>query len=706
MPGDRILAGREKLGRRPPRPGKPAVPHTVALTSVLAAAWLPAAACLVPAFASAAHAAALAEGGGAAVFDKYRLDPAPAPLAKVRGTRPRLYLTAESAARLREAIRGTHANLWEEVRGRADGYARRGPPAYILHDRSSGDEQLWQREVGGAMPTLAMAWLLTGDRKYLDASRAWALASCGYPTWGLGRIDGMDLAAGHQLFGLALVYDWCHADLGDDARRTIRDTFARRAGAMFEAAATGKAWWHRSYLQNHLWVNITGLAAAGLAVFDEVAGADRWVGLPLEKYRQTMASLGPDGASHEGVGYWEYGAEYMLKFMHLARDRLGVNLYDSPWWRNTAAYALYLTLPREAWTPRGSIVDIADCPRSHWYGPDHILRRLAAEYRDPYAQWLAKEVDAADVAAAGAPWLNLVWYDPSVEAKPPAGLPTLRHFEDMGLVSARSGWSGRDALVVFKCGPFIGHEAAARFAYDPGGGHVHPDANHFVLFGGGEWLVRDDGYRAKRTDQHNTLVVGGRGQLGEGSMWFRGSECLREKARPRIIGAVSGAALDSIAGDATEAYPPDLGLKRFVRHLVFLKPDVLLVLDDVALGSEADLELRFHPESKRASREGAAVVLRGEKAALRAEALTPDGVTLSAEDVPAAGRRDEKGETMFAVRLRKRAALWQNAVALSWAAAGMEPPRVTRRADGAAWAFSAGGRTVVFDWRTGKAGMR
>jgi hypothetical protein len=62
-------------------------------------------------------------------------------------------------------------------------------------------------------------------------------------------IDSLDLAAEHQLFGLAMVYDWCQADLGEEARRTIRDTLVRRTSAMFEAASTGKAWWQDSYLQ-------------------------------------------------------------------------------------------------------------------------------------------------------------------------------------------------------------------------------------------------------------------------------------------------------------------------------------------------------------------------------------------------------------------------------------------------------------------------
>ncbi len=231
------------------------------------------------------------------VLDQYRLEPTPAPLEAVRGVHPRIYLTAERIAELREAIETTHAPLWEEVREQADRAVERGAPAYVEDDGRSGNEQLWQRGVGNTMPALAMAYVLTGERKYLDSAREWALASCGYRTWGLGRTDGMDLAAGHQLFGLGIVYDWCFEGLGEKARSAIRDTFVRRASAMFEAAATGEAWWTRSYLQNHLWVNVCGMSVAGLAVFDEVEDAHRWIALPLDKFQRTMDALGPDGSS-------------------------------------------------------------------------------------------------------------------------------------------------------------------------------------------------------------------------------------------------------------------------------------------------------------------------------------------------------------------------------------------------------------------------
>jgi len=90
---------------------------------------------------------------------------------------------------LREAIKTTHAALWKTIKAQADRSVRQGPSAYYLRDRVSGDQQLWQREVGNAMPELAIAYLMSGEKQYLDSARGWALASCGYKTWGLGAID-------------------------------------------------------------------------------------------------------------------------------------------------------------------------------------------------------------------------------------------------------------------------------------------------------------------------------------------------------------------------------------------------------------------------------------------------------------------------------------------------------------------------------------
>ncbi len=598
---------------------------------------------------------------------------APVAMAQGRSTaHPRLFVDAKRVAELRELIRGSHAAIWAQVLVIADKFARERPAPY-RESKETNDEELWQREVGNRMPYVAFAYLMTGDRKYVDAASGWALMSCSYPHWGTGVRDGMDLAAGHQLFGLALVYDWLFDVLSPAVRDEIKRTLLKRGGAMYEAAAKGRVYWQRSYLQNHLWVNATGMFAAALAL-DGEPSTEAWISMVREKYRRTEAALGSDGASHEGVGYWDYGVEYMLKYWDLAGAAFG-DRPSSVWWKRTAAYRQYFSLPRNVWTRAFSAVDIGDSPRSAWYGPDQMMRRLAALYRDGHAQYFAAEVEKAQVTVASASWLNVVWYDPTVVAQSPADLPTLRHFEDMGLVAARSSWSGDESMVVFKCGPALGHEATDKFDYDAGSGHVHPDANHFVIFGGGEFLIRDDGYAWKMTGQHNTLLIDGAGQIGEGSQWFRGGDVLKAKAHPRVLKAVSSADLDEMVGDATSIYPAALGLRKFVRRLLFVKPSALIVVDEIETDRARELELRFHPEFAFAKLADGAFLARGKKAALRMEVLTAEGVEVSSGVI--ATKERHGGEAgMETVALRATRAKWRNVVAFSWAAVGAEPARV------------------------------
>ncbi len=629
------------------------------------------------------------------VYDRYRLSPLPAPLAATRGVHPRLYADEARFAALREQTKTTHRALWDSTRTYAERLLRNGPPADGQTD-GSGDEQLWQREVGNAMPYLALCWRLTGERRWLDAAEAWATASCGYRTWGLGHIDGLDLATGHQLFGLALVYDWCFADLRPATRELIKATLLRRGGAMAEAGLGGQAWWRNALLQNHLWVNATGLAAAGLALWDEHEPALLWVGFALDRFRATSAALGPDGASHEGVGYWEYGVEYLLKFNELARALLGVNLYDRPWWRQTAAYGQYLATPRATWTRGSCIVDIADCPRGHWYGPDHCLRRLAAEYRDGHAQWLAEQIGTAAVDAPSARWLNLLWYDPQVAPQAPGDLPLLHHFADLGLVAARSDWSGHESLVVFKCGPALGHEATDRFAADPGSGHVHPDVNHLMVFGAGEWLVRDDGYNAKWTEQHNTLLIDGRGQVGEGQAWFNGAPQLARKLHPRVVAANAGPEVDLIASEGSAAYPPAAGLQQYRRLLLYVRrANALIVIDEVQLAAPRALELRLHTEARPVAVAANVVEARGPASRLRLENLSPDS-RLTVAPTPLKGAHGHRTAELPGVRLSTTAAQWRQVTALSWSAAGAAPLPVTGTARGERWVFQVGQWTLTW----------
>jgi len=560
----------------------------------------------------------------------YSFKQPPQPLDRMKAEHPRLHITAERAAQLKKLVHDDkdYARLFAEIQKIADRAVADGPRQYVVDDGWSGTEQLWQREVGEVMPHLALAYLMTGERKYLDSAKGWMLTSLDYKTWGLGDFDGKDLAAGHQLYGIALAYDWLYDDLDAATRKTIREKLLKRANVDCEAAATKEIYWADSYLQNHLWVNITGIAAVGFALYGEADDCDRLINLPLEKYRKTFALLGEDGASFEGVPYWGYGIEYMLKFMDLSRGLLGIDFFKgNTWFSRTASFRLYSSLPREYWTKKADLMSFGDSPRFDWYGPDYILRKLAAEYKDGYAQGLADAVDEANVNHPVAQFLNVLWYDPSVAPRSPADLPAFKVFDDLGLVFMRTGWSGDETLTAFKCGPHVGFKALEALAEDPGSGHVHPDEGAFQIFAYGENLIADDGYTKKTTEYQNTILVNGVGQEGEGYNWFRGDALMKDKRCARILASSTTTDMDFVCGEIAPAYKAEAGLKTFRRSLYFLKPSTWVVVDELEAAKPSTFTLFFHSDFPFKKDDAGAFTATGTRGALRLSVLMPDKVS-------------------------------------------------------------------------------
>jgi len=103
-------------------------------------------------------------------------------------------------------------------------------------------------------------------------------------------------------------------------------------------------------------------------------------------------------------------------------------------------------------------------------------------------------------------------------------------------------------------------------------------------------------------------------------------------------------------------------------------------------------------------REGRAFLIRGAKSLLRLEPLVVSSdMNVSAEDVAIQGRDGEKNQMMFTLRLHKEAAVWRNAVVLSWSRSGQPPKTVLASTEGDVWRFSVDGRVATLDWISGAA---
>ena len=512
----------------------------------------------------------------------------------VSGARPRVLLTAGRLAELRTLRETSHRDVFAVAKVEADAYLARPLPG----DRSRAINAY--RSHGQALPALALLYRLTDDPAYLEAARRWLLCLVGFDTW-----DGsQNLGRSSFATGVSLAYDWIHDALPAEERAEARARLVRE-GRILAPVVTAQ---HR-LLSNHLHNEICALAMIGYALWGETEEAERFVAVAEEKARLTLEHAPVDGAWPEGVSYWGYGLSYFLRMLEAKRLLgRGDDFASNGWLRKTGDYFVYLALPEAHWRKGTVVANIADAPLDGGPHGGVVLRRLASAYGNGVYQRVADslmplERPRADPSGRregvhGA-WMHLLWYDPTVRPTPPDGLPTMRHFADMDLVSLRSDWGPDAAMLVFHAGPGPGHRNMA----DPqrgamrgfGPGHTHPDINSFSIFARGEWLAVDPGYsRVKDTRDHSTLIVNGRGQAGEGGPWLDYWAFQQRQPAPSIRRAQSTPAWDSVLGDAGAVYVDEARLRRFRRQVLFLKPDVFVIADDIEAHGPSRFEWLLH----------------------------------------------------------------------------------------------------------------
>ena len=159
-----------------------------------------------------------------------------------------------------------------------------------------------------------------------------------------------------------------------------------------------------------------------------------------------------------------------------------------------------------------------------------------------------------------------------------------------GLALLRSGWwESATAHVMLNAARAHGKKLYLeehRVAYA-----MPPHANSIGVFGFGQTLtVPVGGTYRQSSDLGNTLTIEGRGQMGDGSVF---GVCQPWSRTGKIIAFKSGARVAYAAGEAAQCYEPEIGLRRFVRHTVFYKPDILLIVDDVELRQPRGAEIHF-----------------------------------------------------------------------------------------------------------------
>ena len=547
---------------------------------------------------------------------------------------PRLLLDRARVAELRQRLDTTHRFLWER-------YLQDLPRMVAVSKREAPLEDA--RYDGDLVPELAFAWLMTGRDNLLAVAKAQLLRLATDETWSSDE-DLAYLVPGHYILGIALGYDWLYEVLTPAERATVAGRLGREAEAQFGRITRERAWWRNQYFQNHSHSNTAALAFAAAALWGEDPRAPEWERTTARFFEQTFAVLPADGSSLEGYAYAGYGGEYLLLYALLARDLLGEDYTDRPWAQHFPEYLLHGLLPRR--TAEEWAMTFGDAPRRGWTSTAQHLFTLARLHRDGAAQWLAREtVGLREKGLGSRGFMMLLAYDPTVPPADPATFPTFARFPEIEQVMMRSSWTDPDAtLVGFKAGPFMGRTLSKDAVFDFGTGHQDADSGSFQLFAHGQFLAIDPLYTGQeRTEDHSTMLFKRHGQLGEQNA-FGSMEALRFGHFPEIVHAETTERYDYVVGDVTRAYHPALGLQRFTRHLLFVKPDVLVVADEVALREEGVVH-DFRPETLETTgglthaSNGYVVGPQGEAfVAFAGEPGTYRIATVYLDNVPGAGR--------------------------------------------------------------------
>jgi len=465
---------------------------------------------------------------------------------------PRCLLTADEIPRLRERLSDPAVQRYYTPAGALD----RDPPPFVEGQRNGGPYR--------RLPGYALSHLLEPEPGKLEGLLRWLQMATTYPH------VGADLDAEYFMEGVALSYDWLYHEIPEALRAELRELLCRQARHIFDLSLKGRTGGGHSYQQNHYWFAHLALSLAASAVYGEVPEAREWLAWSWDRAERVFITFSPDGGFHEGPSYWDFSMPALYMLVDLYEQLTGHRVPSADQGlRGQAVFRLHHMVPGlERPAP------LEDTTMDTRRPPIQLLLWEARRYQDPVAMGVAQALSGGPSSHA----FNLLWLDGSVAAKDPAlVVPVCEHYPDIETVFARTSWDPDATYVAAVSRPLGGRfwaDMCDRFGIG-GTGHNHPEQGHFVLFGRGEVLAHDPGYTyEKLTRNHNTVLVDGRGQFGDGEMWPKPTP-----GRSRITGAVSDGDITIIAADPSSAYPGDLGLTRFDRTIVLAGPGLVVVHD-------------------------------------------------------------------------------------------------------------------------------
>lgn len=588
--------------------------------------------------------------------------PAAELLRRVPAGHPRVLYPRDQLAAIRSTLHTTRKESWKACLAAADRALRKGLPRFPDYHRiqDAGTQRLeYQKYFGyirgyidGALMDLAMGFLFSEEEKYARAAKELLLELASWPT------DDADVTSVRAKWGdeiglsfskcAHLAYDWLHPALNAAERGQVLEMCRARAGQTYRRLLG------HNYLtypgDSHEGRLIAYLSDMSLALAGEAPEAETWLEYSLKALTTFYPHWGgSDGGWAEGTAYglW-YNTFYIPAFESL-RQLTGFDLWQRPFFNQVRHFFFYCTANHGEIRPFGDSAETGGPGVGGGSGYAELMAFHAQRFEDPVIGWWVNQIPG--VRPGGRSYWSLLHED-RLPSKKPEGLPNSRAFRGVGWAGLHSDVASpeNDTCLIFKSSPYGSVS------------HSHADQNAFAIMKGGRALAIPSGYYGpsygkphhsewtRSTKANNCILVDGEGQA------------VRVSDGGRILGFEDRPGHTYVAGDATPAYQDRL--TRWVRHILFLRPGLFLMLDEIEAPRPATFQWMLHAFD-RMEVTGQRVISRRGPAVLEVTLAAVNGLRLSQTDqfdtpynhgIPEAYHREKPGHWHVTAETRQRSA--------------------------------------------------
>jgi len=516
-------------------------------------------------------------------------------LRRVPQSHPRVLYPRANLNQIRSTLTTTRARSWQACKAAADRALSKGVPEFPTyhHIEDAGTCRLeyqkyfgyFRGHVDGALRDLALAYLMTEETKYAESAKQILLEIATWPTAD-DDVSSVSAKWGDEV-GLSfskcahIAYDWLYDALNEREKQLVFTMCRERAWQTYRRLA------RRNYLtypgESHNGRLIAYLSDMSLAMAGATPDAETWLTYSLKALLTFYPHwAGTDGGWAEGIPYglW-YNTFYIPAFEGL-RQLAGYDLWQRPFFNNVRYFFFYCTANHGEIRPFGDSAEGGGPGVGRGSGYAELMAFHAHRYNDPYIGWWVQQIPGYRGGASGS-----LMHEDGLPSKAPTDVPNSRVFRSVGWAGLHSDVSdpANDTCLIFKSSPYGSVS------------HSHADQNTFAIMKGGTALAIPSGYYGpsygkphhaewtRSTKANNCILVNGEGQ-----------KIRSAAANGRIVEFKDAPGYTYVAGDATPAYMGKL--KKWVRHILFLRPGLFLLLDEIVAPVASQYQWKLHAFEK------------------------------------------------------------------------------------------------------------